>query len=74
MPSVAKAREGILHLRFTMAKNGGAGRLRSVSSALQVRHAAIIITAPKENGHDGGICTRGDTGFADRPLRCSGTS
>jgi hypothetical protein len=29
------------------AKNGGAGRLRSVSSALQVRRAAIGTTAPK---------------------------
>ena len=29
------------------AKHGGAGRLRSVSSALQVRRAAIITTAPR---------------------------
>ena len=43
----AKATEGILRFRCTTAKDGGAGRLRSVSSALQVRRAAIITTAPK---------------------------
>lgn len=37
-----------MHLSTPPGQNGGAGRLRSVSSALQVRHAAIIITAPKK--------------------------
>jgi hypothetical protein len=37
-------------------ETGGAGRLRSVSSALRARRATVITTAPV--GHDGGTCTR----------------
>ena len=51
-PSAWKA---VMHLSTPPGQNGGAGRLRSVSSALQVRHAAIIITAPKKLDTTAGI-------------------